>query len=113
LVVGCSADDDGEGSGNCGKLAENYYSYGECLPSGGCTVAQNGCKFTLDCEDGTMFVGEISGSSVEFEDDETLCSGELVSSNKGLLLTCYGAPGTAECEFQFECEDGGACSSGS
>ena len=117
LVVGCSSDDDdADGSGSCAKLAEHYYSYGECLDGGGCEVTQSGCSFTLTCENGTTYTGEVDGNDpalVDFENDDTSCSGELVNSNKGLTLSCVGSTDGSQCNsFELECEDGGACSSG-
>jgi hypothetical protein len=117
LAFGCSSgDDDGDGAGSCGKLAENYYSYGECLNGGGCAVTQNGCSFTLTCEDGAIYTGEVDGKDpalVDFGNDDTSCSGQLVPSNKSLTLSCVGSTGSSQCDsFELECEDGGACSSG-
>ncbi len=69
-VVGCGGDDDDDDD-SCSNLAGTYEASGDCStnPLTTCVATQNGCAFSMSCDDDTEFSGTVSGKSVRFKMD--------------------------------------------
>lgn len=115
---GGGGGNDGGGGDSCEELSGTWLISGTCVAAS-CTISQNGCSFTMACDDGSDATGTFDGSSVSFnvsvEGSTTNCSGTLgdytdQSDDPEVKGTCSGSGET--CSYTAECVSGDCTSVG-